>query len=55
MEFLNFVLILVAGYLVVKKPHREKTAFTLLVVIFLLLIALFFVGSRSSILPPVNY
>ena len=55
MEFLNFALILVTGYLVMKKPEREKMAFSLLVVIFLLLIALFFIGSRGSVLPPVNY
>jgi hypothetical protein len=55
MEFLNFLLILTAGLLVLRSPHRERLAFTLLVASALLTAALFFVGTRTSILPPVNY
>ncbi len=55
MEFLNFVLIFLTGYLVLKKPEKEKTAFSLLVIIVLYMVIHFLIGSRGSILPPVNY
>jgi hypothetical protein len=54
-EFLNFVVILAAGYLVLRKPEREALAFRLLVASTLLLVGLFLVGTRTSILPPFNY
>jgi hypothetical protein len=55
MEFLNFVLIFFAGYLVVRSPERERLAFTLAVVSAALVVFLFFLASRTSILPGVNY
>ena len=55
MEFANLSLIFVTAWLVWKKPAREKTAFALLVTSVLLTALLFFLGTRSSILPPVNY
>lgn len=54
-EFLNFVLILTSGYLVVRRPEREGLAFGLLVASALLTVALFLVGTRTSLLPPFNY
>jgi hypothetical protein len=54
-EFLNFVLIFTAGYLVVCHPHRERLAFSLAVASCLLMAFLFFVGTRTSVLPGMNY
>ncbi len=55
MEFLNFLLIFSTGFLVLRRPEREKLAFALLVSSALLMAFLFFVGTRTSILPPLNY
>jgi hypothetical protein len=55
MEFLNFVLVLIAGYLVVRHPDRERLAFGLLVTSAVLMAAVFFLGTRTSVLPPFNY
>jgi len=54
-EFLNFVLIFIAGYLVLRRPERERLAFGLLVTSSLLMAALFLIGARGSILPGLNY
>jgi hypothetical protein len=55
MEFLNFLLIFAAGYLVVFRPVPERLAFGLLLTSVLLTMTLFFIGTRTSILPPFNY
>jgi hypothetical protein len=55
MEFLNFVLIFLTGWLVLKRPDKEKLAFRLLLTSVLLMVFLFFVGTRTSVLPPFNY
>jgi hypothetical protein len=55
MEFLNFLLIFTTGLLLLRKPEKERTAFALLLASVLLMVFLFFVGTRSSILPPLNY
>ena len=55
MEFLNFVLVLTTAVLVLRKPDKERTAFALLVTSLLLMAFLFLVGTRGSILPPLNY
>ena len=55
MEFLNFVLIFAAGYLVVRRPERESLAFGLAVTSTLLMALLFLVGTRTSLLPGLNY
>ena len=54
-EFLNFVLIFVVGYLVLRRPERERLAFGLLVTSCLLMTALFLIGARGSILPGLNF
>jgi hypothetical protein len=54
-EFLNFLLILAAGYLLLRRPERERLAFGLLVASSLLMAALFLIGTRGSILPGLNY
>ena len=55
MEFLNFVLMFVAAYLVWRRPRRERLAFGLLLTCTLLMVACFLIASRSSILPGLNY
>lgn len=55
MEFLNFLIILATGYLVLRHPRRESLAFALLVASATLMALAFFVGTRTSVLPPFNY
>ena len=54
MEFLNFLIILWAAWLLWRRPERERLAFTLLVVSCVLMIVLFFVGTHTSLVPGVN-
>jgi len=54
MEFLTFLVILAAAWLVWRRPERERLAFGLLVAACLLSALLFLLGSRGSILPGVN-
>lgn len=54
MEFMNFVIILVAGWLVWRRPERERLAFGLLVASFLLTALLFLIGTHTSLVPRVN-
>ena len=55
MEFLNFVLILTTCYLVLRHPDRERLAFGLLVTSAAIMAGVFFLGTRTAILPPFNY
>ncbi|MFB3855476.1 MAG: hypothetical protein ACE148_16880 [Vicinamibacterales bacterium] len=55
MEMLNFVLIFAAGYLVWRRPERERLAYTLLVASVGLATLLFLIATRGSVLPPMNY
>jgi hypothetical protein len=55
MEFLNFVLILTAAFLVFRTPHRERLAFRLLVASTVLMVVLFAIATRSGLLPGLNY
>ena len=54
MEFLNFLIILSAGWLVWRRPEREQLAFRLLVLSALLMALLFLIGTRTSLVPGVN-
>ena len=54
MEFLNFLIILWAAWLVWRRPERERLAFTLLLVSCLLMALLFLVGTHTSLVPGVN-
>ena len=54
MEFLNFLIILVVAWLVWRRPEREKLAFRLLLVSCLIMAALFFIGTHTSVIPGVN-
>ena len=55
MEFLNFVLIFIAAYLLLRKPENERLAFSLLVASVLLMVALFSIATRTGLLPGINY
>jgi len=54
MEFLNFLIILCAAWLVWRRPERERLAFGLLVASCLLMALLFLVGTHGSLIPGVN-
>jgi hypothetical protein len=54
-EFLNFVLMFATGYLLLRKPEKERLAFRMLVVSVVLMIALFCIATRTGLLPGVNY
>ena len=54
MEFLNFLIILWAAWLVWRRPERERLAFRLLVVSCLLMALLFLAGTHTSLVPGVN-
>jgi hypothetical protein len=54
MEFLNFLIMLAAAWLVWRRPQRERLAFGLLVVSCLLMAALFLIGTHTSFVPGVN-
>ena len=54
-EFLNFVLLFVIAFLLLRKPEKERLAFRLLVLSVLLMMAMFLVATRTAILPGVNY
>ncbi len=55
MEFLNFVLMFAAAYLVWRKPQREGLAYGLLVACALLMVASYLFATRSAVLPGLNY
>jgi heme A synthase len=54
MEFLNYLIILAAAWLVWRRPEREKLAFWLLVVSGLIMTVLFLIGTHTSLIPGVN-
>ena len=54
MEFLNFLIILSAAWLVFRRPEREGLAFGLLLASCVLTAVLFLLGTRGSLLPGVN-
>lgn len=54
MEFLNFLIILVAAWLVWRRPEREKLAFRLMIVSCVLMALLFLIGTHTSLIPAVN-
>ena len=54
MEFLNFLIILAAGWLLWRRPEKERLAFGLLVTSCLLMALLFLIGTHGSLVPGVN-
>lgn len=55
MEFLNFVLMFAAAWMVLRKPEQERMAFRLLVTSVVIMVALFCLATRTALLPGVNY
>lgn len=55
MEFMTFVLLFASGWLVWRRPGRERLAFRLLIAGLLLMVFIFTLGTRSSLLPGLNY
>jgi predicted ABC-type exoprotein transport system permease subunit len=45
----------ITAWLVLRKPEKERLAFRLLVVSVLLMVFLFSVATRTSLLPGANY
>jgi hypothetical protein len=54
-EFLNFILMFAAAWLVFRRPGRERLAFALAVASVVLMVVLFSIATRTSLLPGVNY
>ena len=54
MEFLNFLIILWAAWLVWRRPEHERLAFRLLVIACFVMALCFFIGSHGSLVPGVN-
>lgn len=55
MEFLNLCLIFFTAFLVWRRPEKERLARRLLIVSLVLMVLLFMLGTRTSLLPGVNY
>ncbi len=54
MEFLDFLIIFAAAWLVWRRPERQRLAFGLLIAGCLLMALLFFIGTHTSLAPGVN-
>ena len=55
MEFLNFVLMFIAAWIVLRVPEKERLAFRLLVTSIVIMILVFCLATRTALLPGVNY
>jgi hypothetical protein len=55
MEFLQFGLMFIAAFLIWRRPERERLAFGLVVAAIVLMVGLFTLGTRTSLLPGVNF
>ncbi len=55
MEFLNLVIIFATGWIVLRRPERERLAFGLLVTSVLLMVGLFCLATHTGLLPGFNY
>lgn len=55
MEFLTFLLMFASAWLLWRRPEKERLASRLLIVSILLLVFLFTLGTRTSLLPGLNY
>ncbi|MDH3292482.1 MAG: hypothetical protein OEO20_11165 [Gemmatimonadota bacterium] len=54
MEFLNFLIILVAAWLLWRRPDKERLAFGLLIVSCIIMAVLFLIGTHTSLVPGLN-
>lgn len=55
METLTLVLVFVSALLIWRRPERERLARALLIVSIVLIVLLFAIGTRTSLLPGLNY
>lgn len=55
MEFLTFILMFTTAWLLWRRPEKERLAARLLIVSIVLMVFLFTVGTRTSLLPGLNY
>jgi heme A synthase len=55
MEFLTFTLIFCSAWILWRRPERERLAARLLVIGIVLMVFLFTLGTRTSLLPGLNY
>lgn len=55
MELLTFILIFTTAWLLWRRPEKERLAARLLIVSILLMVFLFTLGTRTSLLPGLNY
>ena len=55
MEFLTFSLMFASAWLIWKRPDRERLARGLLLASIALMIFIFLLGTRTSLLPGLNY
>jgi heme A synthase len=55
MEFLNLCLIFITAWLMWRRPEKEHLARRLLIVSVVLMVLLFMLGTRTSLLPGLNY
>ncbi|MFG1486402.1 hypothetical protein ABMA77_10030 [Halobacteriovorax sp. RZ-1] len=55
MEFLEIILLIIAGFLVWKRPQNQKQAEKFLYSATFLMLFVWFVATKSMILPPGNY
>jgi uncharacterized membrane protein YozB (DUF420 family) len=55
MEFLTFLIIFAAAWTLWRRPEREVLARRLLIAGILLMVFLFTLGTRTSLLPGLNY
>lgn len=55
MELLTFTLMFVAAWLLLRRPEKERLANGLLAASIALMFFLFLLGTRTSLLPGLNY
>ncbi len=55
MEFLSLIIIFVTAAILLWRPQRERLAFGLLLVSAALMVFLFALATRTSLLPGLNY
>ena len=55
MEFASLVLNFTSAFLVWRRPDKERLAYRLLLASIVLMVLLYSLGTRTSLLPGVNY
>jgi heme A synthase len=54
MEFLNFLIIIWAAWLLWRRPENERLAFRLLILSCIVMAVLFLIGTHTSLIPRIN-